>query len=256
MNILNNLFNFRNKIILITGCNGQVGTSLVNLYISLGSKVYGLDFIGKKKINDKNFHYIYCDIRKEKNLKRTLQKIFKIEKKIDVIINSAATAIFNNYVKRTEKEIENVFKTNVSSIIYIIKNYSILFKKFKMKKGNILNIGSIYGFLSPDFNIYSKGDRFSSEIYGASKGSVIQLTKYFAVLLAKNKINVNCISPGGIINKKVQTKKFISKYKKRVPKFRMANTTDLFTATLYLTSNKSDYTTGQNIVIDGGLSIK
>tara|TARA_Y100000294_G_scaffold169045_1_gene179768 strand:+ start:3916 stop:4071 length:156 start_codon:yes stop_codon:yes gene_type:complete len=49
MNILNNLFNFRNKIILITGCNGQVGTSLVNLYISLGSKVYGLDFIGKKK---------------------------------------------------------------------------------------------------------------------------------------------------------------------------------------------------------------
>ena len=81
MNILNNLFNFRNKIILITGCNGQVGTSLVNLYISLGSKVYGLDFIGKKKINDKNFHYIYCDIRKEKNLKRTLQKIFKIEKK-------------------------------------------------------------------------------------------------------------------------------------------------------------------------------
>ena len=75
-------------------------------------------------------------------------------------------------------------------------------------------------------------------------------------MLAKDKINVNCISPGGIINKKVQTKKFISKYKKRVPKFRMANTTDLFTATLYLTSNKSDYTTGQNIVIDGGLSIK
>ena len=79
-----------------------------------------------------------------------------------------------------------------------------------MKKGNILNIGSIYGFLSPDFNIYSKGDRFSSEIYGASKGSVIQLTKYFAVLLAKNKINVNCISPGGIINKKVQNLMFPS----------------------------------------------
>ena len=256
MNILNNLFNFRNKIILITGCNGQVGTSLANLYISLGSKVYGLDFIGQKKINDKDFHFISCDIRKEKNVKKTLQKIFKIEKKIDVIINNAASAVFGNYKKRTEKEIENIFKTNVSSVIYIIKNYSILFEKFKMKKGNILNIGSIYGFLSPDFNIYPKGDRFSSEIYGASKGSVIQLTKYFAVLLAKNKININCISPGGIINKKLQSKKFISKYKKRVPKFRMANTTDLFTATLYLTSDKSDYTTGQNIIVDGGLSIK
>ncbi len=55
--------------------------------------------------------------------------------------------------------------------------------------------------MSPDFKIYSKGDRFSPEIYGASKSSIIQLTKYYAVLLAKRNINVNCISPGGLLNK-------------------------------------------------------
>ena len=95
----------------------------------------------------------------------------------------------------------------------------------------------------------------SSEIYGASKSSIIQLTKYFAVLLAKKNINVNCISPGGILNKKLQSKKFIKNYIKRVPKNRMGKVDDLHTAIIYLSSDFSDYTTGQNIIVDGGLSL-
>ena len=63
-------------------------------------------------------------------------------------------------------------------------------------------MGSIYGFLSPEFKIYSKGDRFSPEIYAATKASVIQITKYFAVIFADKNIRVNSISPGGILNKK------------------------------------------------------
>ena len=156
---------------------------------------------------------------------------------------------------RTDEEVDKVFKTNVSSIINIIKNYTILFDQKKLKRGKIINIGSIYGFLSPDFNIYSKGDRLSSEIYGASKSSVIQLTKYFAVLLANKNINVNCISPGGILNKKLQSKKFIKNYIKRVPKNRMGKVDDLHSAIIYLSSDFSDYTTGQNIIVDGGLSL-
>ena len=164
--------------------------------------------------------------------------------------------MFSNYEKRTEKEILKIFNINAAAVIKIIKNYSLLYKKFKMKKGNILNIGSIYGFLSPDFNIYSKGDRFSSEIYGASKSSVIYITKYFAALFANRNININCLSPGGILNKKKQSKKFINKYKKNIPLKRMAETEDLYSAVLYLTSDKSRYTTGQNIIVDGGLSLK
>ena len=90
----------------------------------------------------------------------------------------------------------------------------------------------------------------------ASKASIIQITKYFAVLFAKKNIRVNSISPGGIINKKLQSNKFIKNYSTRVPMNRMATVEDLFTAILYLASDFSKYGTGQNIVIDGGLSIK
>ena len=117
-------------------------------------------------------------------------------------------------------------------------------------------MSSIYGLVSPDFKIYSKGDRFSSEIYGATKAGLIQLTKYYSVLLARYNILVNCISPGGIKNKNVQTKRFQKKYSNRVPLKRMAEVEDLFTTILFLSSKKTKYITGQNIVIDGGLSAK
>ena len=254
MKILNKIFNYKNKVVLITGCNGQVGQSLVKLFLNLDAKVYGIDQ-KENSVKKKNFSYISGNICDQNRIIQIFKDIIKKEKKIDIIINNAATAVFSKFTKRTDQEIENVFKTNVSSIINIIKNYSILFEKQKLKKGKIINIGSIYGLLSPDFRIYSQGNRLSSEIYGASKSAVIQLTKYFAVLLAEKNINVNCISPGGIINKKLQSKKFINNYIKRVPKNRMAKAQDLHTAVIYLTSDFSDYTTGQNIIIDGGLSL-
>ena len=142
------------------------------------------------------------------------------------------------------------------SVINLIKHYVIMFDKKKLKKGKIINISSIYGFLSPDFKIYSKGDRFSPEIYGASKSSIIQLTKYYAVLLAKRKINVNCISPGGLLNKKLQSNGFISRYKKRVPMNRMGQSSDLLTTIIFLASDSTEYVTGQNIIVDVCLSLK
>jgi|OM-RGC.v1.010307686 NAD(P)-dependent dehydrogenase (short-subunit alcohol dehydrogenase family) len=254
MKELKKLFNFKNKVVFISGCNGQIGQSLVNLFLKLNAKVYGVD---KKKTNIKknNFSFIQGNICNQNEIIKIFNGIVKREKKIDIIINNAATAIFGKLINRTDKEIEDVFKTNVASIINIIKNYTIIFDNKKLKKGKIINIGSIYGFLSPDFKIYSNGNRLSSEIYGASKSSVIQLTKYFAVLLAKKNINVNCISPGGILNKKLQSKKFIKNYIKRVPKNRMGKVEDLHTAIIYLASDFSDYTTGQNIIVDGGLSL-
>lgn len=253
--MLDKLFNFKNKIVLITGCNGQIGKKICDLFLSLGAKVYGLD-LNNTKINNQNFFYIKIDITKNITLKRKISEIFKKEKKIDILINNAATSVFSRIEKRKDNELSKVYDLNVKSVINIIKYFYINYKKYNMKKASIINFGSIYGFLSPDFRIYKNGNRFSAEIYGASKASIIQITKYFAVLFAKNNIRLNSISPGGILNKKLQSKKFIKNYSKRVPMDRMANVEDLYTAILYLASDFSKYGTGQNIVIDGGLSIK
>ena len=251
---IKSLFNFNKKIILITGASGQIGSSIVKLFLSLGSNVYGFDKT-KSKIKHGDYKFIKVDIRNKTEVKKKISEIVKKNNRIDIIVNTAAVSIFSKYDKRTNSELDKTIDTNIKGLLNVINSYVDIHKKNSLKKCSIINFGSIYGFLSPDFRIYSNKDRFSSEIYGASKAAVIQLTKYYSVVLSNYNINVNCLSPGGIYNnKKPQNKKFIKKYSNRVPLDRMGNTENLYTGILFLASDQSNYVNGQNIIIDGGLS--
>jgi NAD(P)-dependent dehydrogenase (short-subunit alcohol dehydrogenase family) len=251
---LKSLFNFNNKVVLITGSSGQIGSEISKLFLNLGSIVYGFDKIDGK-IKHKKYQFIKADITNKTGIQKKIATLIKKSKKIDVIINTAAVSIFTKYDKRTNLELNKTIDTNIKGLLNIINSYVDLHKKKKLKKCSVINMGSIYGFLSPDFGIYGSKDRYSSEIYGASKAAVIQLTKYYSVMLSKYNINVNCLSPGGIFNsQKPQNRKFVKKYSKRVPLNRMGNVENLFTGVLFLASDQSTYINGQNIIIDGGLS--
>ena len=81
------------------------------------------------------------------------------------------------------------------------------------------------------------------------------MTKYFSVHLADRNIRVNCISPGGILNSNnPQGTDFQNNYNFRTPMKRMAVSKDMAGAVLYLAGDSASYTTGQNIIIDGGLT--
>jgi len=251
---MKNLFNFKNKIILITGSSGQLGLSFVKLFLSLGSKVIGIDSTNNA-FKDKNYLFYNQDVSDKKKVDNIIIQVFNKFNKIDVIINNAGASVFTKYDKRNNEEIDKVINVNVKGTLNIINSYSKMHKLKKLKKCSIVNIASIYGLLSPDFRIYGKNDRFSSEIYGASKAAIIQLTKYYSVILSKLNINVNCLSPGGILNtKNPQNKSFIKKYSQRVPMNRMGKPSDLHSGLLFLSCESSGYVNGQNIIIDGGLS--
>tara|TARA_B110000196_G_C20961508_1_gene574200 strand:- start:79 stop:855 length:777 start_codon:yes stop_codon:yes gene_type:complete len=251
---IKSFFNFTNKKILVTGSSGQIGSAVAKLFLNLGSKVYGIDKNdGKNK--HPNYKFIKVDITNKIKIKKKITEIIKKDKCIDVIINTAAVAFFSKYDKRTDLEINKTLDTNIKGLLNIINSYVYIHKKNNLKKCSIINMGSIYGFLSPDFRIYGNKDRFSSEIYGASKAAVIQLTKYYSVILSKYNINVNCLSPGGIYNDiKPQNKKFVRNYSNSVPLKRMGKPENLFTGILFLASDQSNYINGQNLIIDGGLS--
>ena len=85
--------------------------------------------------------------------------------------------------------------------------------------------------------------------YGASKGGLIQLTRWMSTVLAPE-IRVNSISPGGVW--RGQNADFVKRYERRTPLGRMASEEDLIGAIIYLSSDLSAYVTGQNLVVDGG----
>ena len=116
---------------------------------------------------------------------------------------------------------------------------------------------SIYGLLGSDHRIYENssygGKRINSPaVYAASKGAVIALARYLAAYWAKHKMRVNALIPGGVESGQNDT--FKNKYAERVPLSRMARSDELVGALLYLASDASSYVTGQNLIVDGGLS--
>lgn len=256
MNIENNkYFSFKNKVVLITGSNGIIGNELCNFFLELGAIVFGID---NKKKTLKNPRYIHLkgSVTNENFVFKKLSMIIKKESKIDIILNCAAISIFSHFEKRTKKEIDKTLNVNLIGTHNVIKNYVKIHTKKKLRSSRIINFGSIYGTNSPDFRIYGKNDRFNSEIYGASKASIIQITKYLGVMYVKKNIFINCISPGGTISNKNQiSNKFYKKYSSKTPIGRMATPKDLITAIIYLSNSETKYTVGQNIIVDGGLTV-
>jgi NAD(P)-dependent dehydrogenase (short-subunit alcohol dehydrogenase family) len=115
--------------------------------------------------------------------------------------------------------------------------------------GSVVTVGSTYGMVGPDWRIYDGTDMGNAAGYAASKGGVIQLTRWLATTLAPE-IRVNCVSPGGVFRDHPAS--FHDAYRDRTPLGRMATEEDFVGATLFLVSDLSSYVTGQNLAVDGG----
>jgi NAD(P)-dependent dehydrogenase (short-subunit alcohol dehydrogenase family) len=116
---------------------------------------------------------------------------------------------------------------------------------------SIVNIASIYGTLGPDWRLYADTSMANPAAYGASKGGLIQLTRWLATTVAPD-VRVNAIAPGGIFRD--QPEAFVQRYAERTPLRRMAREDDFRGALAYLASDLSSYVTGQVLAVDGGWS--
>lgn len=118
--------------------------------------------------------------------------------------------------------------------------------------GSLVTVSSIYGIVGPDHRIY-EGQPFKSFAgYSASKAGVLGLTRWLATWWGRAGIRVNSITPGGVYNGHDES--FASAYGHRTPMGRMANREELIGIVLFLLSDASSYCTGQNYIVDGGLS--
>lgn len=254
MSYAKDFFSLKNKVVVVTGGTGQLGIQICKACLGMKAKVAVLDkVISKGRLT--GACYLQADIIKKEEVSAAFKSIFKKYGRIDVLINNAGVSVFEPFEEREEKSLDLVMNVNLKGTFFCIQSYVNMFDKYKLKKGAIVNIASFYGVISPDFRIYSDCDRNNSEIYGATKAGVIQMTKYFGVHLAGRDIRVNAVSPGGIYNQKnPQGSDFVKNYSLRCPTKRMCKDTEVIGAIVYLASDAASYTTGHNLVVDGGMS--
>jgi len=251
--MMKDLFDIKNKVICVIGGTGLIGSRIVSAFAKRGAYVFaGTRFPEKYKSKGKRIRYIGIDICSSESIQDFIYKVSVGKKKIDVWINCALPK-----VKNSEGGIEKVNSKIIAeeTEAHLIGFYrcckEILIHMKKNKGGVIINFGSIYGNLSPDFRIYKNTEILKSPAYSLIEGGIHSFTRYLACYAAPFNIRVNAVCPGGVLDK--HSKRFQRQYNNRVPLRRMAYPDEMIGPVLFLASNAASYITGHLLYADGGL---
>ena len=259
------MFILKNKIIVVTGGTGLLGSVFSKACIGYGAKVVIIDINEektnvlieqiKKETDNCNILFQRCDITNTNDIHNMIDTTLNKYGKIDALVNNAYPRN-KNYGRKFEDVSYKDFCENINMHLggYFLVTKEISKVMIRQNYGNIINMASIYGFSAPRFEVYEGTDMTMPVEYAVIKGGIINLTKYLASYLGKYNIRVNAISPGGVFNN--QPESFVKEYSKKVVlEKRMANTDDLIGVLLFLLSDDTRYITGQNIVVDGGFTL-
>ena len=267
-NPISNLFSIKNKNIILTGSSGMLGSHYADFLSSCGANLILLDIDDKenKKLeklisskHDTKIRSYTCDISNPDEIRLVKNKILKDYKKIDVLINNAAYTTKSVITEKKKKIIFEKFPfemwqksldVNLTGVFLTSKEFGEIM--LKQKSGNIINISSIYGIVGSDQRIYDNSEFNLPISYAATKGSIINLTRYLAAYWHRKNIRVNTLSLGGVYDSSFHKANFVKKYSEKTILGRMGHIDDFDGALLYLISDASSYVTGANLVVDGG----
>ena len=260
--------NLENKVVIIIGGNGNLGSKTYETFMQQSSNVFIIDcffnriedFIKDNPKYKKNTLCINADITKENQIKKALERIIKKFSSVDVLINfshykgnAKSLDPKSNFFSPLENypldEWKKTLDVNLNGLFITTKIFG--GQMIKQKSGVIINTSSTYGIVSPREDIYGKSGINSPVGYSTTKSAIINFTRYVATHWSKYNIRANTISPGGISDPN-QSKEFVKLYKKNTPLSRMSSADDYQSALIFLASENSSYMTGSNLVIDGG----
>ena len=236
------------KNIILTGSTGGIGNAILDkLYnykaniIATGTNQEKLEKI-KQKYNDVNIKRF--DISKHSHIEQFIEECSEIfENKIDILINNAGVTQDNLAIRMKDDEWNKVININLTSTFLISKN--VIKKMLKEKEGKVINITSIVGHTG----------NVGQANYSASKAGLVGMSKSLALEYGKKNIKVNCISPGFI--KSDMTDKISDNFKQileaKISLERFGLPEDVANAVLFLSSNLSDYITGETLHVNGGM---
>lgn len=260
------LMNLNGRLALITGAAGRLGSVMAETLAELGADIILVDKPESdfKPLSDSlktrwgvKVWECQCDLENNEQRIKLLETIKKEHKTLNILVNNAAFVGTSNlkgwgttFENQTVETWRRALEVNLTAPFHLCQGLAPMLKE--SIGASIINIGSIYGESGPDWELYEETNMANPAAYGASKGGLMQLTRWLSTTLAPT-IRVNAISPGGMFRDQPQI--FVKRYEERTPLARMAIEDDFRGAIAYVASDLSRYMTGQVLSVDGGWSV-
>ena len=262
---LSELTGLDGRVALVTGATGHLGRVFVETLAELGASVAALDInstlldaLPAAILRDYGATVlpITVDLTNHTELRQVPTTVVDRFGRLDILVNCAAmvnTADMTGWTAPFANQSVDAWRlaveTNLTAPFVLTQACADALRS--SGHGSIVNVGSLYGVVGPDLRLYEGTELGNAAAYAASKGGLLQFTRWLAAVLAPE-IRVNAISPGGIW--RGQHEAFRSRYESRTPLRRMGSEEDMKGALAYLASDLSAYVTGQNILVDGGFT--
>ena len=210
MKTIKQLMDMTGRTTVITGATGGLGKHMAETVAELGSSLILVDrpdssyddLINKIQKNGVEVEYVDCDLESLDERKKLIRYINDFSSSVDVLINNAAfggTTELDGWISSFEEQSVDTWRraleVNLTATFDLSKG--LIEKLRKGEKGSIINIASIYGVNGPDHSLYEGTPMGNPAAYAASKGGLIQFTRWLATTVAPG-VRVNAISPGGV----------------------------------------------------------
>lgn len=197
---------------------------------------------------------VALDITSATSINSLINDLQQRHGRIDALVNNAYPRN-REYGKKLEEVTYGSFCENVGlhlgGYFLTAQQFGIYFRKHG--GGNIINMSSIYGTMTPRFEVYADTPMTMPVEYAAIKSAINQLTRYFAQYFKGDGIRVNSLSPGGILDG--QPEPFLRQYKAHCSSKGMLDPQDVCGSLVYLLADSSRYVTGQNLLVDDGFAL-
>ena len=246
--------NLRGKTVVVTGAAGGMGLATISLLLKYNVDILALDIQkpNKKLLQNKRVTYCQIDLVNELELTRTIKEFIKKYKRIDYLVNTTGVLWFGKDVSAVDLDLrvwDQVFNINLKTMVLLSKLIIPVMKKNKF--GSMVHISSVDAL---------SGDDKPQDAYGASKAAMIRLSKSLAIQFGSFNIRSNCILPGAVETPMQSRWKKIPNAKKNLKEFmpikKVIQPKGIAEGIIFLLSDQSEYITGTELIIDGGLTAR
>lgn len=264
MRDLKTLMDMTGRRALVTGGAGHLGRTMADSLAELGAEVVLVDVAGAgaSAVADEiarrrrvTVTALDCDLEDADARASLVDRV--ASDNLSVLVNNAAfvgtsglTGWAEPFAGQTVDTWRRALEVNLTAVFHLSQLFAPALKNGP--SGSVINIASIYGQWGPDYALYDGTAMGNPAAYGASKGGLIQFTRWLSTTLAPE-VRANVISPGGVA--RGQPDSFINRYTERTPLKRMASEEDFRGALAFLASDLSAYVTGQVLAVDGGWGV-